>query len=166
MEPRALKPRRQLNETQRAKARARAAAWREKNPEQKKAADAARYQATRGDRLALAATPEARAKKAARMRAARTADPEGHRLKFRAWNYGLSVAELATILEAGCAICGSGESLHIDHDHACCPNGVSPRSCGRCVRGALCHSCNTALGLLGENVGRVEAMAAFIRSRS
>jgi hypothetical protein len=51
-----------------------------------------------------------------------------------------------------CAICGStlagGRSprnrFHIDHDPACCPK--AGKSCGRCVRGLLCATCNLALG--------------------
>jgi Recombination endonuclease VII len=35
----------------------------------------------------------------------------------------------------------------IDHDHKCCP---SRRSCGRCVRGLLCVSCNAMLGQLSR----------------
>lgn len=54
--------------------------------------------------------------------------------------------------EGVCAICGgcnyrNGEPwpLSVDHDHVCCRD--RKRTCGRCVRGLLCASCN---GWLGE----------------
>ena len=97
------------------------------------------------------------------MKAARAADPVGSRLKFRAWNYSITVDQLRKLLEAGCAACGSKDRLHIDHDHKCCPPGSSPRSCGSCVRGALCHGCNTALGLLCESPERIEALLIHVR---
>lgn len=45
------------------------------------------------------------------------------------------------MLAKGCGICGAatmknGNSLHVDHDHACCPG---ERSCGACIRGVLCY---------------------------
>lgn len=151
--------------TERGRANSRAA--KQRNPEKYKAADRARYQEKREARLAYAALPENRAKKAARMKVARARDPEGSRLKFRAWQYSLTVDGLQTVLAAGCAVCGSGENLHIDHDHGCCPTGKKgPRSCGRCVRGALCHRCNTALGLLQEDPDRARALAAYMERQT
>jgi hypothetical protein len=47
-----------------------------------------------------------------------------------------------------CAICFKseeeiGKKLHIDHDHGCC---FSSSTCGKCIRGLLCYSCNIGLG--------------------
>jgi len=33
-------------------------------------------------------------------------------------------------------------SIHVDHDHACCS---TTRTCGKCVRGLLCSTCNPRL---------------------
>ena len=121
------------------------------------------YQRHREQRLAYEADPERRRKKAERMRAMRARDPELARLKFRAWNYGLTIEQVKVMLDAGCAVCGSKDNLHIDHDHSCCPSGASPRSCGKCVRGALCHSCNVAMGILEESPERIQALLDHVQ---
>jgi hypothetical protein len=68
-----------------------------------------------------------------------------------------------------CAICGTTEPGRqsdrwcIDHDHACCPEGVS---CGRCVRGLLCHNCNAGLGHFQDDPDRLLTAAAYVLSRA
>lgn len=72
----------------------------------------------------------------------------------------------ALLLSQGgaCAVCkaapANGERLHIDHDHACCPQpGLS---CGRCVRGLLCRHCNAALGHVGDSTERLLALSRYL----
>jgi hypothetical protein len=60
----------------------------------------------------------------------------------------------------GCAICGatSGigkrkERLAIDHCHE-----------QNCIRGLLCHRCNTAIGLMRDNVDVLQRAAEYLKS--
>lgn len=67
----------------------------------------------------------------------------------------------------GCAICGAAESsdgsmLAVDHDHSCCPGDVT---CGRCVRGLLCRSCNQGLGNFSDNTDRLYSAVNYLASR-
>ena len=85
------------------------------------------------------------------------------------WAYGLTPEAYDALLEAQggcCAICGSpdprnGAQLRwaVDHDHACCPGS---KTCGKCVRGLLCHPCNHGLGKFGDNASVLRAAAAYL----
>lgn len=73
--------------------------------------------------------------------------------------YGLAEGEYQKLYEhqgGVCAICrratGATRKLSVDHDHKCCPGGVS---CGRCVRGLLCRPCNDMLGHLRDDSAAV-----------
>lgn len=63
-------------------------------------------------------------------------------------NYGITIEERDALLTAqggGCAVCGAREPAqqrdwHVDHCHT-----------SKCVRGILCHHCNTMLGLARDN---------------
>lgn len=70
--------------------------------------------------------------------------------------YGLSAEQHRRLLDEQdgvCAICrqSSRRALCVDHCHAT-----------QRVRGLLCDKCNTALGLLDEDVGRMLAAVAYL----
>jgi hypothetical protein len=124
--------------------RARRNAWRDENLERERAKDVAAYAAQR----------EARAE-AARW------------YKVKA-SFNITRAQYEEMLSAqggGCAICGgvnaNGHKLVVDHDHSCCPE--SGRSCGKCVRGLLCHTCNRAIGMMGDSPERLAAAVTYLR---
>lgn len=56
--------------------------------------------------------------------------------------------ELLSVNNGFCQICKVREATVIDHDHACCSGTFS---CGECVRGVICVSCNRLLGFAGDN---------------
>ena len=86
--------------------------------------------------------------------------------------YKLSLQDLDNMFKRQyglCLICrkelptgiGKGDNrFHVDHDHSCCPN--SSKTCGKCVRGLLCHKCNTASGLLDESPEAIRRMIAYL----
>ena len=71
----------------------------------------------------------------------------------------LDAQKIADMKSNGCQVCGSFERLTLDHDHSCCPTG---KSCNNCVRGILCHKCNTAAGLLDDDINRMISLASYI----
>jgi hypothetical protein len=64
-----------------------------------------------------------------------------------------------------CAACGeenqNNRQFHIDHDHECCPGS---HSCGKCIRGLLCHHCNVALGHVKDDLDRLQRLAEYVLS--
>jgi hypothetical protein len=82
--------------------------------------------------------------------------------------YSLTADEYDQIYAAQggrCAICrratGARRRLAVDHDHSCCDG---PTSCGRCVRGLLCKSCNKTLGFYRDDPEALERAANYLRS--
>ncbi|MYY03042.1 MULTISPECIES: endonuclease VII domain-containing protein [unclassified Streptomyces] len=83
-----------------------------------------------------------------------------------ATRYGLTQAELTAMREASggrCTLCGrentTGRQLAVDHDHGCCSG---TRSCGKCVRGLLCGSCNTGLGMFKDSPDLLRTAIAYL----
>jgi hypothetical protein len=88
---------------------------------------------------------------------------ESHKVERIAYlnmhRYGLTSTQHKELMTKGCAVCGTKENLHIDHDHACCP-GV--KTCGKCVRGVLCRRHNTALGNVRDSVEELKALILYL----
>jgi len=68
--------------------------------------------------------------------------------------YGLSIDDFIA-LKRQCEVCGTKEYMHIDHNHS---TGL--------FRGELCQQCNTALGLLAEDIGRIIKLAEYVKEKN
>jgi hypothetical protein len=103
--------------------------------------------------------------------ATRVVTPEAKRRwnqKHKLTRYGLTQADFDRLLEAqgwACGMCREqfegGDAICVDHNHACCPD--EKKSCGKCVRGLLCVSCNTALGIIER---KYEMARAYLDTRA
>lgn len=90
------------------------------------------------------------------------------KIKHVETTYSLTAEEYDAIYQAQggkCAWCrratGASKRLAVDHDHACC---IGPRSCGRCVRGLLCSTCNDVLAHFRDSPEAIERGASYLRS--
>lgn len=90
--------------------------------------------------------------------------------QFR-WRYSLTIEQVIGFwkpenYKCSNESCEIGGTLHMDHAHSCCPPGSFERtskvSCGNCVRGWLCRSCNLALGKLQENPRRIQGLLDYL----
>jgi hypothetical protein len=87
-------------------------------------------------------------------------------------NYGITVEQFNQMLEqqnSRCAVCntdvpgGRCNQWCVDHDHKCCPK---VKSCGKCIRALLCHSCNTGLGLLKDSIEILDSAKLYLEKWS
>ena len=77
-----------------------------------------------------------------------------HSLKSQ---YGITPEEVEALKDAQnelCAICGRRERLIIDHDH----------ETGK-VRGMLCGTCNTGLGMFRDNIHVLENAISYLAKK-
>lgn len=83
--------------------------------------------------------------------------------------HGLTPETLVALLNrygAQCGICQQPldlASMHIDHDHLCCP---SRHSCVNCRRGILCGRCNRGIGMFDDTPERLIEAARYLRDTS
>lgn len=82
--------------------------------------------------------------------------------------YGVSADVWQELTSNGCGICRNRNvKLVVDHDHTCCPTDNKRfKTCGNCVRGAICQPCNKRLGFAESNPGipLSDAERAYIES--
>ena len=92
--------------------------------------------------------------------------------------FGITVDQYLEMLAAQdgrCAWCErrpykGGKRLQVDHDHQCCPGR---NSCGKCVRGLVCQTCNQNLhfyrddpALVGRGVAYLERWGRVLAMRT
>lgn len=81
--------------------------------------------------------------------------------------YSVDLEELLVLIgePISCLICKvetpGAMSWNVDHDHQCCPGS---KSCGKCIRGILCHLCNKGIGLLGDDPLLLSSAISYLES--
>lgn len=89
------------------------------------------------------------------------------------WRYGLSVEDWIEMNLPENRVCSnteckSVEILHVDHDHSCeCQGSFGAKdrvSCGKCVRGWLCRSCNLGLGYFKDDPDLLRGIISYVEN--
>ena len=84
--------------------------------------------------------------------------------------YGITVAEYDAMLEAQGGVCvGCGATGHEHHHERGNFTSSRPLTVDHChkskaVRGLLCHDCNRAIGVLGDDPERLDRLAQYLRT--
>ena len=84
--------------------------------------------------------------------------------------HGISViafVKLAASQDYKCALCKKSNEvsrypnrrLCVDHDHNCCAGSTS---CGKCIRGLLCNSCNMVAGIAESTPNYIEDLNEYL----
>lgn len=73
--------------------------------------------------------------------------------------YSVSEQRFIDLMSTPCFGCGSVDNLSVDHDHNCCSGRGS---CGECVRGSLCVSCNLVLGVIKDDKNVLERLIKYL----
>jgi hypothetical protein len=76
-----------------------------------------------------------------------------HRERMLRLKYVITLEEYTERTADGCELCGekSEKAYHVDHDHKCC---AGQTTCGKCVRGIICHKCNVAVDKMENGLMR------------
>lgn len=80
-------------------------------------------------------------------------NPERHKVNMRRLRYGMEQNQYDYLFEEQgglCAICRDRTAEHVDHDHE---SGA--------IRGLLCRTCNTGLGMFGDDAAMISRAAEY-----
>ena len=84
--------------------------------------------------------------------------------KSHLWtHYKMTIEDFQKIFDkqdGKCFICKKSKKLVVDHNHLCCSGKTT---CGECVRGLLCHSCNTLVGYIETNKDILSDAYSYIK---
>lgn len=84
--------------------------------------------------------------------------------KSHLWtHYRMTIEDYQLMLKnqnGKCKICEKSKKLVVDHDHSCC---LQKNTCGNCVRGLLCFSCNTLVGYIEINKNLIKSVYLYLQ---
>ena len=84
--------------------------------------------------------------------------------KSHLWtHYRMTIEDYQSMLKSQngkCKICNKNKRLVVDHDHSCC---LQKNTCGNCVRGLLCFSCNTLVGYIEINKNLIKSVDFYLQ---